>query len=204
MGHFFTLPLGGEGDYEGRTYCSLLKLFLVSYRQYICLYDKCPWLRESPPDRMYLRFAFQGIFYQYCALPFSLSLSPRVFMQCTKAVIAPLRQQGICLAKYLQIGSPSWRTEGAGHARVRQGIASLASRLFSDTGFAYEHRPVQECGHHTYQPDRLGWCLREADCEGQLEHAPPTISHKFPVAFSGVPLPETFPFIPGSAHPSED
>lgn len=34
-------------------------------------------------------------------LPFGLSLSPRVFVRCTEAAIAPLRQQGIRLATYL-------------------------------------------------------------------------------------------------------
>lgn len=33
--------------------------------------------------------------------PFSLSLSPRVFARCTEATIVPLRQQGFCLAMYL-------------------------------------------------------------------------------------------------------
>ncbi|KAK5930500.1 hypothetical protein CgunFtcFv8_026728 [Champsocephalus gunnari] len=53
------------------------------------------------PHRKYLRFAFQGICYEYRVLPFGLSLSPRVFVRCTEAAIAPLRQQGIRLATYL-------------------------------------------------------------------------------------------------------
>ncbi|XP_030584735.1 uncharacterized protein LOC115779969 [Archocentrus centrarchus] len=54
-----------------------------------------------PPHRRYLRFAFRGICYEYRVLPFGLSLSPRVFVRCTEAAIAPLRQQGIRLATYL-------------------------------------------------------------------------------------------------------
>ncbi|XP_059182347.1 uncharacterized protein LOC131961092 [Centropristis striata] len=54
-----------------------------------------------PPHRKYLRFAFQGICYEYRVLPFGLSLSPRVFVRCTEAAIAPLRRQGIRLATYL-------------------------------------------------------------------------------------------------------
>ena len=50
-----------------------------------------------PPHRKYLRFAFQGICYEYRVLPFGLSLSPRVFVRCTEAAIAPLRRQGIPL-----------------------------------------------------------------------------------------------------------
>lgn len=54
-----------------------------------------------PPHRKYLRFAFQGVCYEYRVLPFGLSLSPRVFVRCTEAAIAPLRKQGIRLATYL-------------------------------------------------------------------------------------------------------
>lgn len=54
-----------------------------------------------PPHRKYLRFAFLGICYEYRVLPFGLSLSPRVFVRCTEAAIAPLRRQGIRLATYL-------------------------------------------------------------------------------------------------------
>ncbi|KAK5935335.1 hypothetical protein CgunFtcFv8_020704 [Champsocephalus gunnari] len=53
------------------------------------------------PHRKYLRFAFQGVCYEYRVLPFGLSLSPRVFVRCTEAAIAPLRQQGIRLETYL-------------------------------------------------------------------------------------------------------
>ena len=54
-----------------------------------------------PPHKKYLRFAFLGVCYEYRVLPFGLSLSPRVFVRCTEAAIAPLRQQGIRLATYL-------------------------------------------------------------------------------------------------------
>ena len=53
------------------------------------------------PHRKYLRFAFQGICYEYRVLHFGLTLSPKVFVRCTEAAIAPLRQQGIRLATYL-------------------------------------------------------------------------------------------------------
>ncbi|KAK5899182.1 hypothetical protein CesoFtcFv8_008685 [Champsocephalus esox] len=47
--------------------------------------------------RKYLWFAF----YEYRVLPFGMSLSPQVFIRCMEAAIAPLRQQGIRLASYL-------------------------------------------------------------------------------------------------------
>lgn len=54
-----------------------------------------------PPHRKYLRFLFQGVTYEYTVLPFGLSLSPRVFVKCIEAAIAPLRERGIRLATYL-------------------------------------------------------------------------------------------------------
>lgn len=54
-----------------------------------------------PPHRKYLRFAFQGVVYEYTVLPFGLSLSPRVFVKCTVTAIAPLRERGLRLAMYL-------------------------------------------------------------------------------------------------------
>ena len=40
-----------------------------------------------PPHRKYLRFAFQGVTYEYLVLPFGLSLSPRVIVKCTEAAV---------------------------------------------------------------------------------------------------------------------
>src|SRR4029434_8939827 len=51
--------------------------------------------------RRYLRFAFGGIAYQFNALPFGLSLAPRVFTKCVKAAIAPLRLRGLRVYNYL-------------------------------------------------------------------------------------------------------
>ncbi|KAL2095574.1 hypothetical protein ACEWY4_007722 [Coilia grayii] len=54
-----------------------------------------------PPHRKYLRFAFEGVIYEYLVLPFGLALSPRVFVKCTDAAVGPLRTRGIRLAIYL-------------------------------------------------------------------------------------------------------
>ncbi|KAL3999504.1 Ran GTPase-activating protein 1 [Sarotherodon galilaeus] len=54
-----------------------------------------------PPHRKFLRFAFQGRMYEYQVLPFGLSLSPRVFVKCTEAAIAPLKRRGIRIASYI-------------------------------------------------------------------------------------------------------
>ncbi|KAL0187573.1 hypothetical protein M9458_014672, partial [Cirrhinus mrigala] len=45
--------------------------------------------------RKFLRFAFRGEAYQYRVLPFGLALSPRTFLKCVDAALAPLRLRGI-------------------------------------------------------------------------------------------------------------
>ncbi len=54
-----------------------------------------------PRHRPFLRFAFEGRAYQYKVLPFGLSLSPRVFTKVVEAALVPLREQGVCILKYL-------------------------------------------------------------------------------------------------------
>ena len=83
-----------------------------------------------PPHRKYLRFAFQGICYEYRVLPFGLSLSPRVFVRCTEAAIAPLRRQGIRLATYLD----DWLLLAQSEQEARAHTRILVRHLF-DLGF---------------------------------------------------------------------
>ncbi|KAL0194819.1 hypothetical protein M9458_008391, partial [Cirrhinus mrigala] len=54
-----------------------------------------------PQHRKFLRFAFRGEAYQYRVLPFGLALSPRTFMKCVDAALAPLRLQGIRILNYI-------------------------------------------------------------------------------------------------------
>ena len=54
-----------------------------------------------PGHRKYLRFAFQSRVYEFCVLPFGLSLAPRTFSKCMDAILAPLRAQGVRLLNYL-------------------------------------------------------------------------------------------------------
>ena len=53
------------------------------------------------PHRKFLRFGFRGRVYEYLVLPFGMSLSPRTFVKCTNAAIAPLRQRGVRIASYI-------------------------------------------------------------------------------------------------------
>lgn len=72
-----------------------------------------------PARLKFLWFALQGVCYEYRKL-FGLSLNQRVFVPCTEAAIAPLRQRGIRLATYLN----DWlllvrsQQEAAAHTRV--------------------------------------------------------------------------------------
>ena len=49
----------------------------------------------------FLRFESEELLYGYTVLPFGLSLSSRVFVKCSQAALAPLRQQGIRIASYI-------------------------------------------------------------------------------------------------------
>ncbi len=58
-------------------------------------------IQVYPHHRRFLRFAFEGVAYQYKVLPFGLSLAPRTFTRCMDAALSPLRQMGICMLNYL-------------------------------------------------------------------------------------------------------
>ncbi len=57
--------------------------------------------RSSLDTDRFLRFAFEGRAYQHKALPFGLSLSPRVFTKVVEAALVPLREAGIHILNYL-------------------------------------------------------------------------------------------------------
>ncbi len=52
-------------------------------------------IQIAPHHRRFLRFAFEGVAYQYAVLPFGLSLAPRTFTKCMDVALSPLRQMGI-------------------------------------------------------------------------------------------------------------
>ncbi len=51
-------------------------------------------IQIAPHHRRFLRFAFEGVAYQYTVLPFGLSLPPRIFTKCMDAALSPLRTDG--------------------------------------------------------------------------------------------------------------
>ncbi len=58
-------------------------------------------IQVAPHHRRFLRFAFEGVAYQYKVLPFGLSLASRSFTCCIDMALSPLRQMGICKINYL-------------------------------------------------------------------------------------------------------
>ncbi len=56
---------------------------------------------DCPHHQQFLRFAFEGVAYNYMVLPFGLSLAPRTFTKCMDAALSPLTQMGIRILNYL-------------------------------------------------------------------------------------------------------
>ncbi len=46
-------------------------------------------IQIAPHHRWFLRFAFEGVAYQYQVVPFGLSLAPRTFTRCMDAALSP-------------------------------------------------------------------------------------------------------------------
>ncbi len=59
-------------------------------------------IKVAPLYRRFLRFAFEGVVYQYKVLLFGLSLAPRTFTRCMDAALSPLWQMGIRILNYLE------------------------------------------------------------------------------------------------------
>ncbi|XP_058634818.1 uncharacterized protein LOC131542294 [Onychostoma macrolepis] len=77
-----------------------------------------------PPHRKFLRFAYQGICYEFTVLPFGLSLSPRSFCLCVEAGLAPLRISGLRILTYID----DWLI-----------IAESKEKVLQDTGRVLAH-----------------------------------------------------------------
>ena len=104
---------------------------LLSKGDHLCKLDLRDAYLSIPiheSSRKYLRFSWQGVMYEYTALPFGLSAAPRVFTKVLKPVLAELRAAGICLVAYLDdlliIGKTKEETEAAYH-RTKTLLQSL-------------------------------------------------------------------------------
>ena len=88
--------------------------------------------------RRYLQFQWQGVTYQYNALPFGLATAPRVFTKLLKPVLAHLRAMGLRIVAYLDdillIGRNRTEAESAYHQ---------AKQLLEDLGFVINQEKSQ-------------------------------------------------------------
>ncbi|XP_028275797.1 uncharacterized protein LOC114445053 [Parambassis ranga] len=115
------------------THASLLRFVLAGdWFTSVDLRDAYFHIPVYPPHWKFLRFAFRGTAYEFMVLPFGLSLSPRVFVKCTEAAVAPLRERGIRVATYIddRLVAASTPREAAHHTDVRRKhLVSLGFRL---------------------------------------------------------------------------
>ncbi len=104
-------------------------------------------IQVAPRHRRFLRFAFEGIAYQFTVLPFGLCLAPRMFMKCMGAALTPLNQNGMRVLNYLN----DWLV-----------LAQSESALLSDKFRLLAHIQVQtSCSYSELR----------ADCKYAKEHA---------------------------------
>ncbi|XP_073692680.1 uncharacterized protein [Garra rufa] len=85
-----------------------------------------------PPHRKFLRFAYQGVCYEFTVLPFGLSLSPRTFCLCVEAGLAPLSAAGLRILTYIDdwlILADSREEAIQSTARVLAHITALGFRV---------------------------------------------------------------------------
>ncbi len=104
-------------------------------------------IQVAPRHRRFLRFAFEGIAYQFTVLPFGLCMAPRMFTKCMGAALTPLKQNGMRVLNYLN----DWLV-----------LAQSESALLSDKFRLLAHFQVQT--PRSYSELR-------ADCKYAKEHA---------------------------------
>ena len=114
-----------------------------------------------PPHRKFLRFGYEGKLYEYLVLPFGMSLSPRVFVKCTQAAIAPLRQRGIRIATYID----DWLLSADSPLDARSHTQQVVSHL-SSLGFSINHE--KSCLVPTQTIDYIGITLNSLSFTAKL------------------------------------
>ena len=104
---------------------------LLNRGDYMCKLDlKDAYLSVpiNPAHRKYLQFQWEGVTYQYNALPFGLATAPRTFTKILKPILAHLRAKGLRLVAYLDdiliIGKNKAETEQA-YLQTKELLESL-------------------------------------------------------------------------------
>ncbi|KAL0164048.1 hypothetical protein M9458_039801, partial [Cirrhinus mrigala] len=87
-------------------------------------------IQIAPHHRRFLRFAFEGVAYQYTVLSFGLSLAPRTFTKCMDVALSPPRQRGIRILNYLKVNL----AKSALHPSRRISFLGAVFRLDPDEG----------------------------------------------------------------------
>ena len=87
----------------------------------------------------FLRFELEERLYEYTVLPFGLSLSSRVFVKCSQAALAPLRQQGIRIASYVADRLLSAAAVPEVRARCSMVVSHLLTLGFTQLGRVRVH-----------------------------------------------------------------
>ena len=88
-------------------------------------------IKIYPPHSKYLRFAFQGVAYEFLKLPFGLSLSPRTFVKCTEAALAPLREKGIRIVTFVDDLAVACQSEALAKEHTTALVEHLTALGFS-------------------------------------------------------------------------
>ena len=114
---------------------------LLNRGDYMCKLDLKDAYLSVPINvhhRKFLQFQWEGVVYQYKALPFGLATAPRVFTKLLKPVLAHLRAKGLRLVAYLDdmliIGSNKVEAEKA-YRRTKQ--------LLEELGFVINRKKSQ-------------------------------------------------------------
>ncbi len=118
-------------------------------------------IQVAPHHRQFLRFAFEGVAYQYKVLPFGISLAPHTFTRCMAAVLSPVQQIGICIPNYPRRLAHSGPVVGG--FNIAQDPPPQPLRLPGAQG--------QICQEHTVtQPSNgdSGLCISPGPLEGPL------------------------------------
>ena len=77
----------------------------------------------APASQRYLAFSYRGRSYKFTALPFGLSMSPRVFTRVAGAAVAELRRRGVTLFMYID----DWLILGNSESQCRNNVNETIS-----------------------------------------------------------------------------
>ena len=112
-------------------------LSLPAWASSIDLKDAYLHVPIHPRDFEYLRFFYNGRLFEFTALPFGLSTSPRVFTRIAKTVAAFLRRNGVQIYQYLD----DWLIVGGSCREALSNSSDLPTRL--SPGLHYQSGEVQ-------------------------------------------------------------